>query len=112
MKRDKIEIEKNQIPYKFEILLGAELFTIGVDYNQKYDLFTLSLEKDEEVISVAEPIIYGVPLWNNQKQPNVHPAVDIIPFDESGQETAITYDNFGVTTFLYIDNAEEVLEYE
>ncbi len=109
MIRDKILIEKDQIPFRFEILLGAELFTLSIQYNQSEDLFTVGLERDGETLCTAEPIIYGQPLWNNQKQPTLYPAVEIIPLDESGQENEITWNNFGVTTFLYIDNAEESL---
>lgn len=110
MKRDRILIEKNLIPYRMEILLGAELYTLNIKYNQSHDLFTIGLEKDDEVICHAEPVIYGIPLWQDVQFSGDYPALKIIPFDESNQENIVTYDNFGITVFLIIDNADETLE--
>lgn len=111
MKRDRILIEKNLIPYKFSILLGAEEFILSIDYNKRHDFFTVGLEDSQgNTLCIAEPIEYGIPLWQDVQQVDKYPALRIIPCDESGQETKITFDNFGVTTFLCIDNSEEELE--
>ena len=48
VKKDRIEINKNLIPYSFDITLGGEIFEIGVNYNEFADMFTLSLTKDRE----------------------------------------------------------------
>ena len=109
MKRDRLLIEKTQIPCEFTILLEAEEFTLTVDYNKSHDLFTVGLKKDDETLCVAEPVIYGVPLWQDVHQVHKYPAPVIIPLDESGQENKVTWDNFGVTVFLTIDNYEEEL---
>lgn len=105
MKRDTIIINKNIIPYTFEILLADELFNIRVDYNMTADLFTVTLIKGEETIC-TEPIIYGQKLFKNLYQPNKFPAIDIIPLDESGQENKITFDNLCETVLLIVDNDE------
>ena len=65
MKKDRIEINKNLIPYSFDITLGGEIFEIGVNYNEFADMFTLSLAKDRELICSGEPIVYGVPLFKD-----------------------------------------------
>lgn len=110
MKRDRILINKEQIPYRFSILLGSELFILTLSYNKKHDFFTVALEDSQEnVLCVAEPIIYGVPLWQDVQQAHKYPVVRIIPIDESNQENTVTWDNFGETVFLTIDNAEEEL---
>ena len=110
MKRDRILINKELIPYKFNILLGAELFSLKINYNKNHDLFTIELEDSNgDTICSAEPIIYGLPLWQDVQQPNKYPALRIIPIDESGQENKVTWDNFNETVFLTIDNAEEPL---
>lgn len=110
IKRDKILINKDLIPYKFSILLGAEEFVLTVKYNKKHDLFTIGLEDSQEnTICTAEPLIYGQPLWGDIQQPNKYPGVRIIPYDESGQETKVTYNNLGETVFLFIDNYEDEL---
>lgn len=100
--RDRIPIEKELIPYSFEILLGAELYELGLKYNEKAELFTVTLSKDGEVLVYDEPIIYGNILFENEYQSGVFPALEMQAWDESGEETEITYDNFGETVFLTI----------
>ena len=104
--RDRIEVNKELIPYSFEILLGAEWFEFEFKYNQNADLFTVTLSKDNEVLVYDEPVIYGVPLFNELYQRGGFPAPNIVALDESGQETDITYDNFGVTVFLTIEGGD------
>jgi hypothetical protein len=102
--RDIIEINKDLIPYQFDILLGSDLFTLRVDYNKAADLFTIGLYKDGEMICAGEPLIYGVPLFSDIFTVGQYPEIDIVPLDESGQESAVTWDNFGKTVFLTIDD--------
>lgn len=102
--RNRIEINKSLIPYTFEILLGGELFEIGVDYNNTAELFTLSLSKDGEVVCAGEPVIHGQKLWASVYQPEKYPAVDIVPLDESGNTDKVTFDNLNETVFLTIDD--------
>lgn len=113
MQRDFIEINKEQIPYEFNIELADETFLIGVNYNETADLFTLSLSKlneetgDYESICTGEPLIYGKTLWEDVYISGKFPAVDIVPFDESGETNAVTYDNLNNTVFLTIDNGSD-----
>lgn len=102
--KDRIEIEKEKIPYSFEIVLGNDLFELEIQYNQRADLFTVTLYKDNEVVVYSEPIIYGVSLFQSVFQPEQYPALNIIPLDESGNMETITWDNFNDTIFLCIDN--------
>ena len=105
--RDRIIIEKELIPYSFDILLGAEWFNLEFHYNETADLFTVTLSKDEEVIVYNEPVIYGKPLFSDLYQSGTYPALDIVPFDESEQETAVTWDNFNETVFLTVKQGED-----
>ena len=109
MERDTITINKELIPYEFDILLADETFKMKINYNNTADLFTVSLYKDDELICV-EPIIYGVPLFKDVFQPDKYPALDIIPIDESGETTAITYDNLSDTVLLIVDNGGDTVE--
>lgn len=104
--RDRIIIEKDLIPYTFEIVLGNENFEMSVDYNETADLFTISLYKNDELI-VTEPIIYNQPLFNDVYMVDRYPIITIVPTDEIGQETAVTKENFGVSVFLCIDDTGE-----
>ena len=100
--RDRILIEKNLIPYSFDILLGAEWFNLEIGYNKKNDLFTVTLSKNDDVLVYNEPVMYGVSLFSDLYQSGIYPMLDIVAIDESGQETAVTWDNFNETVFLTI----------
>ena len=101
--RDIIEIEKDLIPYNFDIMLGQEEFNIYIMYNSVTDSFTATLTKNGEVLVDNEPIVYGIPLFQDVQNERF-PCLNIVPFDESGQTDEITWDNFGVLVFLTIDD--------
>lgn len=101
---DVLEIQKELLPYECSILLAGELFSLQFNYNATADLFTVDLYRDGELISAGEPIIYGIPLWQDVYKAGVFPAVDIIPTDPSGECNTVTFDNLGETVLLIIDN--------
>lgn len=104
-----VPINKELVPYVFEIVLANEVYEILVKYNSHADLFTAALYKDGEEVCAGEPLIYGVPLWADVYSAGKFPAVSIVPFDLSGDETDVTLTNLGETVFLYIDDGEVTL---
>ncbi len=108
--RDRILIDKESIPYKFDITLGAEAYTLDVNYNKTFDFFTIGLYKQGVKICAGEPLVYGMPLFRNSYRPGDYPPLDMIPLDESGKESRVTWDNFGVSVFLTVDNEGEANE--
>lgn len=104
--RDRIIVKKELIPYGFNIALGKEKFNMRFAYNKQADLFTVSLYRDGKLLCQAEPIIYGVPLFRDIYESGTFPMPDIVPYDESGQEQSVTWENFGETVFLTIDNGK------
>lgn len=109
--RDRIEIKKSLIPYSFDILLGAEWFNLEFLYNQTDDLYTVTLSRDDEVLVYGEPLVYGMPLFADMYVSGKFPILEIVPFDESQQETEITKSNFEETVFLTIkDGADDESE--
>lgn len=104
MKRDRILINKEMVPYSFNISLADELFNVTVNYNKRSDLFVLTLKKNGEIICEGEPIVYGVPLFRDVYKAGEYPALDIIPIDESGEQKTVTFANFNETVFLTVDN--------
>lgn len=111
--RDIIEVEKELLPYAFSIVLAGEEFTMAMDYNKTAELFTCTLSKNGEVVVYNEPLIYGRELFADVYRADYFPAISIVPLDEAGNETAITYANFGKTVFLTIDDQlDEVAENE
>lgn len=104
IQKDRILIEKKNIPYRFSIALPRSEFVFEVRYNQTADLFTIGLYKDNQLICI-EPIIYGAQLFEQLYQPGIYPSLHIVPIDSSGSASKVTWDNFGETVFLEIDNA-------
>ena len=107
MKRDFIEINKDVVPYSFDIVLGAEWYNFEVHYNERCDLFTVTLSKNGEVLVYNEPVIYGVTLFADLYQSGKHPMLDIVPYDESEQENTVTWDNLNETVFLTIKQGDD-----
>ena len=101
-----LEIKKDLLPYRCTIQLAGEIFELHFNHNATADLFTVDLYKEGELICAGEPIIYGVPLWQDVYRAGDFPALDIIPSDPSGENNAVTYDNLGRTVLLIIDNGE------
>ena len=101
-----IEINKNLIPYKFNISLSGELYEMRIDYNDTANLFTVSLAKDNVTLCTGEPIIYGKPLFGDLMNRGDFPKATITPIDESGESNAVTYDNLSTTVFLRVTGGE------
>nr|DAK55300.1 MAG TPA: hypothetical protein [Caudoviricetes sp.] len=99
--RDVIEINKELVPYQFNILLADEWFELYIGYNKTADLFTVTLYKDDVLIA-SEPLILGEPLFHDIYQPGRFPAVTLVPYGPA--ETAVTFDNLGETVFLTVDD--------
>lgn len=96
-----INIDKNLIPYRFDISIENETFTFKVDYNSSKDFFTIDLFKNDEIIVVGEKLVYGKPLFTTSMYKNI-PNVPIIPYDISENTERITYDNLNKDVFLYL----------
>lgn len=101
-----IEIDKEALPYEFEMELAGEVFGFTFNYNERFDFFTVDLTKDDELIAAGYKITYGQPLFSALADKRL-PKWDIIPIDESGQPVErITYDNFGSQVVLLVGEPE------
>ncbi|MGA4517197.1 phage baseplate plug family protein [Solibacillus silvestris] len=98
-----IAIEKELVPYRFEIELGVEKFELRTRYNELHDYFTLDLLKDDEVLVYGEKLTYGVPLFSEVFDARF-PVPTIIPMDEACRETRVSYENLSKTVFLMVVN--------
>lgn len=101
-----IDIEKDQIPYRFDISIAEENFTFEVHYNADYDFFSVNLEREGEVLAVGEKLVYGMPLFYDVMD-NRFPKLPIVPFDESDISTAVTWETLGKSVFLYVIEGED-----
>lgn len=97
-----IEINKDIIPYTFNIPLADELYEMRIDYNNTADLFTVSLSKGGVTLCTGEPIIYGQPLFGDLINRGNFPKVTITPIDESGESNAVTFDNLTRTVLMKV----------
>nr|WP_072537079.1 hypothetical protein [Anaerococcus mediterraneensis] len=96
-----INIEKEKIPYRFEVVLADETFQFEVFYNVVGDFFSINLYKNHELVVLGEKIVYGVDLFDNLKHLPV-PKVIIRPFDTTGLAKRVTYENLNEDVFLYV----------
>lgn len=101
-----IEITKALIPYTFDIVLGAENFTLKVDYNEVGGFFTIGVSKNGTTICAGSPIVYGRRLFEDVWSQKF-PRVDIVPIDPSNSYNKVTYDNLCEGVYLVIDDGEE-----
>ena len=104
MRKDRILIEKSMIPYRFSIPLNAITFMFEIRYNAEVDLFPIGLYSGNGKLLCIEPVIYGTELFKQHYKAGVYPAMCVIPTDESGENSAVTWENFNETVFLVIDN--------
>lgn len=105
MRKDRILINKDMIPYSFAIALNDITYNLEIRYNTEGDFFTVGLYDSDRNLICTEPLTYGSELFRPQYQAGIYPAMRIVPTDDSGKETVITWDNFNKTCFLTIDNA-------
>lgn len=96
-----IPIDKNQVPYEFEIVLGGVTFQFEINYNSMGDFFTVSLKKDHKLIVSGYKIVYNVPLFDNLKYLGV-PTVVINPLDTTGNTQKANYNSLNEDVFLYV----------
>jgi hypothetical protein len=99
-----IPIDKDDIPYRFDISLAGEIFTFEAHYNARFDYYSLDVEKDGDVLVNGEKVVYGRPLFSGLNDARL-PKVEIIPYDVAGIETRAGYDQLGVTVFLFVGDS-------
>lgn len=107
---DRIPVNKDLIPYQFDIELAGEVFNLRFDYNALHDFYTVTLSKSGKVVAYNSPLIYGQPLFAEAWQNNgKFPACDIIPLDLSDEADVVNAETFQEKVFLWIDNGKEAL---
>lgn len=108
---DAVLVEKNLIPYQFDIRLGDRTYSLGINYNAEGDFFTVDLYCGEEVLAVGEKVVYGQPLWVAYADERF-PGVAIVPLDMAEQETRVSYENLGKSVFMYVVTEEDLQDVE
>lgn len=96
-----IEIEKDLIPYRFDIAIAGKTFTFEINYNAENDFFTIDLYRNEQPIVIGEKVVYGRPLFASQQYADI-PDIPIVPYDLSEKENRVSWDNLNETVFLWL----------
>lgn len=95
-----IPIDKNIIPYNFEMNIEGEQYKFEVFYNDRFDFFTIDLYKNEELVVLGEKLVYGKPLFLTSLHRDTPPVL-LMPFDVSEQENRVTFENMDDSVLLY-----------
>lgn len=102
--RSYIPIDKNDLPDKFEIMLGTVSYVFEITYNESHNRFVVDLYDIElQPIVVGESLILNERLFADIIDDRL-PSIDLVPMDESNVSTEVTFENFGEQVFLYIDS--------
>lgn len=102
-----ISFSIEEVPVIFEVKLANIVYLMGINYNDKYDFFTIDLfELDKTPIILSEKLILNQPLFEGIIDSRI-PAPTIIPSNSANIEERVTMSNFGKTVFLYIDDGGE-----
>jgi len=105
-----IEIDKNMIPYVFDMTIKGETYTFQVNYNVAHDFFTIDLYKNDEVMVLGEKLVYGKPLFMSAQYKDI-PKTIIIPYDVSENTDRITFENMNEDVLLFmIGDDDEILD--
>lgn len=103
-----VDIEKDLIPYRFDVPIADEMFTFEIHYNAEHDFFSVDLERDGEVLAVGTKMVYGVPLYGDV-QDNRYPAYPLLPLDLAGKSSMVTWNTLSTSVFLYVIDEEAVV---
>lgn len=104
---DFIDIDKDLIPYKFEMNIDGNTYEFDIKYNSTGDFFTVDLYKDKKALVLGEKIIYAKPLFLTCLYKDI-PFTSIIPYDLSGRTKEITFENFNKDVFLFLVGDDDV----
>lgn len=102
-----IDIDKDLIPYSFEMSLNNKTYQFTINYNNTHDFFTVDLHRNDEVLVNGEKIVYEKPLFATTQYKDI-PDISILPYDLSGEVDRITFKNFNEKVFLFLVGDEDV----
>ena len=94
----KIEIDKESLPYKFELNIKGAIYDFIIGYNTTYDFFTVTLIKDQIILIESEKAILNQRLFNTLTEPSANMGIVNI----SSEAIDITFENLNLkTAFVY-----------
>ena len=103
-----LPIEKDLIPYDFDVTLSGKDYNFMFEYNQVNDGFTCTLSKDSIVLVASEPVIYGTTLFESVQYDSNEILADgffselLLPYDFSGESNAVNSATFGTNVQIFV----------
>lgn len=103
-----IEIEKDKIPYTFDVVLTEKTYTITLKYNTFSGDFVADLELEGKTLVKGKKCLLGEPLFeefgfdnNSNKNPDFYDEL-LVFYNLTWQDETITLENLQETVFLYV----------
>lgn len=94
-----IKVDKDRIPYKFDIQINKKTYTMEWQYNSRHDFFTVAISTVTDVLTTGEKLVLGKALLSERAY---IPFPMIRPADSTGKAKRITWDNFGSNVLIYV----------
>ncbi|MCG7409039.1 hypothetical protein MH117_16600 [Paenibacillus sp. ACRRX] len=95
-----VVIDKELVPYSFEMDLGGRTYTFEIRYNHKHDYFTVDLLVGENALALGVKLVWGVPLFEAIETP-LFPLEEIVPYGDNLNEH-VTWDTLGRSVHIHL----------
>ncbi|WP_125545361.1 phage baseplate plug family protein [Levilactobacillus lindianensis] len=108
MKRDSIMFDLTSLPDRQEVEFENGVFELTLQKNELSQQLTIDMVAvDDETHKInGEPLTYGVPLWYWASYDWLPPE-RLVPMDEAGLQSSVTFGNFQKSVFLLDDSLYE-----
>lgn len=109
-----IDIDKDIIPYQFDLELSNKIYTFTINYNFISDFFTVDLSLGDKILVQGEKIILDEVLFretSTDAEGNISEDFpsEVLVFSASDNEVdRITFDNLGEDVQFYYITREEI----
>lgn len=101
---DTLDVSEDDYGKPFDVVLGGRAYQMEIDLNKFANFLTASLwDADGNALVNGEELVINQRLFVSLNS-NDFPIEDLVPMDESGQETECNGDNFNVTVKLTFDD--------
>ncbi|EJW19121.1 hypothetical protein M5X00_28855 [Paenibacillus alvei] len=102
-----IGIDKDLVPYSFDMDLGDRTYTFEVRYNSTHDYFTVDLSEGDTPLALGVKLVWGVPLFVSMET-REFPLELIVPYGDNPEEQ-ITWDTLGRSVHLHLGDDDGIL---
>lgn len=101
---DTLDVSEDDYGNPFDVILGGRSYRMEIDLNKFANFLTVSLwDADGNALVNGEKLVINQRLFQSLNS-NDYPIEDLVPMDESGQETEVNADNFNDTVKLTFDD--------